>query len=635
MGVAVVAASAGALLAVAIASTPLLQTRMSQEEAKIFNGGKPIATGKNFNLPQLTRPVHILVLGVKVLTTDLDAPPPGSEQLGYEALVNSLEGLSDTMLMVRFDPKGHKLVVLSLPRDTRTYVEGVGATKLNEANYVGGPALAAQATSELLGHVSVDRYIRINVQGIEKLVDALGGVTLYVPQDMQYEDNSQHLYINLKKGEQHLNGAQALQFLRFRYDNFGDIGRVQRQQMLMRALMEQALNPATIARLPQILSVIQTNLDTNLSVEELMALVGFAGQSDRPTVQMLMVPGRFSSAEEYEASYWLPDHRKLNEMVARYFGGSPGLNASSRTSLDPTYSGSDLPSDWTDETPEGLGTEGLGTEGLAADPESDPLHPANISVALQDSTGQEGVVQHFQTTLNNAGYEQVFVDSPWSQPLQGTRIIAQQGDTDAAEAIRMALGFGEVRVESTGDLESNITVQLGKDALKGQEFAPGNEPPGPTSDSPRPVLNQFVIPDAPTPSKMLNPFVANPSAIHSGSTQILGDRPSLLSPLVPNLSPLSITGDTNSFSLPPLPTSLPAIRSDFASILETPLLSAQDSAFPFPVGRRLIPAIPQTDSVDSSPTPSDISETSGDSGTIDSTTDSPVNPSDETLGDEY
>jgi len=86
--------------------------------------------------------------------------------------------------------------------------------------------------------------------------DALGGVTVYVPKDMKYQD-SQHLYINLKAGKHHLNGNQALQLLRFRYDENGDIGRIQRQQILMRALMEQALNPATLSRLPKILSVIQ------------------------------------------------------------------------------------------------------------------------------------------------------------------------------------------------------------------------------------------------------------------------------------------------------------------------------------------------------------------------------------------
>jgi polyisoprenyl-teichoic acid--peptidoglycan teichoic acid transferase len=282
LGVAIVSASAGALLAVGVSSTPLMQRKLSWEEAKVFNHDKAVSSGKNLQLPTLTRPVNIMVLGIKVLNTDLVSPPLEANNLGYEALVNSLDGLSDTMLMVRFDPAQHKLVVLSVPRDTRTWVEGHGLTKLNEANYDGGPALAARATSELLGRTPIDRYIRINVQGVEKLVDALGGVKLFVPQDMQYQDESQHLYINLKKGEQHLNGAEALQFLRFRYDNFGDIGRVQRQQMLMRALLEQALKPETLTRVPQILSVIQANIDTNLSVEELVALVGFAGQSDRP-----------------------------------------------------------------------------------------------------------------------------------------------------------------------------------------------------------------------------------------------------------------------------------------------------------------------------------------------------------------
>jgi polyisoprenyl-teichoic acid--peptidoglycan teichoic acid transferase len=440
-GVAIVSASAGALLAVAIASQPLMQTKLSREEAKIFNhNSKPISTGKNLQLPQLTRPVNIMVLGIKVLTTDLQVPPPGSENLRYEALVNSLDGLSDTMLMVRFDPQQRKTIVLSIPRDTRTFVDGIGLTKLNEANYDGGPALAAKATSELLGNIGIDRYIRINVQGVEKLIDALGGVTLYVPLDMHYEDDSQHLYIHLKKGEQHLNGAEALQFLRFRYDSYGDIGRVQRQQMFMKALMQQALNPATLARVPQILSVIQANIDTNLTVEELVALVGFAAQDvpggslkeNRPTTQMLMVPGDFSKAEDFEASYWLPDQRKLDAMVAQYFGAAPDAATDTATDTVPYR-----------------------------DLEPSPM----FRIAVQDSTGKLDAAE-LLSRLGEAGYEGGFLDAPWSQPLAVTQIIAQQGDGETAQMIRDALGFGVVEVESTGNLESNITIRVGQDALK-------------------------------------------------------------------------------------------------------------------------------------------------------------------------
>ncbi len=483
IGVAVVSASAGALLAVSISSTPLMQTKLSREEAKAFNPDKAVSSDKNLPLPTLTRPVNIMVLGVKVLTTDLENPPANSENLGYQALVNSLDGLSDTMLMVRFDPEQRKLVVLSIPRDTRTWVQGIGLTKLNEANYEGGPALAAKATSELLANTTIDRYIRINVQGVEKLVDALGGVKLYVPQAMRYQDDSQHLYINLKQGEQQLNGAQALQFLRFRYDNLGDIGRVQRQQMLMRALMEQALNPATLARLPQILSVIQANIDTNLSVEELVALVGFAGQRDRPKAQMLMVPGEFSTPDQFEASYWLPNQGRLDAMVTQYFSSQP-LASSSNVPL-----------------PQSLKSE---VESLA-----------NIQVAIQDSTGKLDTAQLLKT-LSAAGYGGSFVDNPWNQPLELTRIIAQQGDGEAAEAIQRVLGFGEVQIESTGNLESNITIRIGKDALEHKAIAAPRSNPSP---SPTPAPSSTSIPGstltpnsspAPPPSPESEPATPTP-----------------------------------------------------------------------------------------------------------------------------
>jgi LCP family protein required for cell wall assembly len=419
-------ATAGALLAVSLSSTPLLQSSLSPDEEAVFGGNEKISRS-SLRLPELTRPVNILFLGVKVLTSDLNTSP--EENLGYHALVNSFEGLSDTMLLLRFDPEAKKLNLLSIPRDTRTYVEGYGVTKINAANANGGPALTAKATSELLEGVGIDRYIRVNVQGVEKLIDALGGVTVYVPKDMKYRDESQHLYINLKEGKQHLNGEQAMQFLRFRYDKFGDVGRVQRQQTLMRALMEQALNPTTLARMPKILSVIQSHIDTNLSVEELVALVGFAVQTERSNAQMLMVPGRFSDSGPKEISYWLPNRRRIREMMATHFdqGYGDALEA------DPTY----------------------------------------LNVAIQDSTGEPEAVEALITSLREAGYRNVYMYESWREPLRVTRIVAQQGDDGSAAALRATMGFGEVRVESTGNLNSDITIQLGRDWLQKSRSARG------------------------------------------------------------------------------------------------------------------------------------------------------------------
>lgn len=424
--VATISAGTGALLAVSMNSKPLLQSQLTAEEAAIFSDNEPILASNSLRLPRLTRPVNILVLGVKVLTSDLNTPLEDAEDLGYHALVNSFEGLSDTMLLLRFNPRTGQLVVMSVPRDTRALVNGV-LTKINEANLDGGPALTAEAISDLLGGVAIDRYVRINVQGVEKLIDALGGVTVNVPLDMKYQDDSQHLYINLKAGRQTLNGDQALQFLRFRYDENGDIGRVQRQQTMMRSVIEQTLNPATIGRLPKILSVIQSHVDTNLSVEELVALVGYGSQTSRSDVQMLMLPGDFSNPEEYNRSYWLPNYTAIDTMVEQYFG----------------------------------------LESLQYPP-IEATSPSYLRVVIQDSTGDDVAIQSLIDSLYDSGYRNVSIGQYLNEPLAETRIVAQQGDRASATALQQFLAVGEVRVESTGNLNSDITIQLGEDWLGAQ-----------------------------------------------------------------------------------------------------------------------------------------------------------------------
>ncbi|MEC4803210.1 MAG: LCP family protein [Jaaginema sp. PMC 1079.18] len=419
--VATLSASAGALLAFSLSSTPLRQANLSPEEAAIFEDDA-IAT-QNLKLPALTRPVHILVIGTKVTLSDLDEKPAYNP--GYDALVNSLDGLADTLLLLRFDPGTDRLTILSIPRDTRTLIENYGVNKINAANHYGGPALTAKTVSNLLEDVQIDRYVRVNVQAIEKLIDAIGGVEVYVPRDMKYTDHSQHLYIDLKQGQQTLNGDQALQFLRFRKDEYGDIGRVQRQQMLLRAMIEQALKPSIVVRTPKILKVIQENLDTNLSVEELAALAGFASQTERSQVEMMLLPGEFNGTGRQDISYWIPHPNAIETMMAQHF--------------DHGYSTVESKS------------------------------PAYTSIAIQDSTEDPGAAANLKEALREAGYPNVYIDQHWTEPLETTRIVAQQGDRATAENVKIALGFGEVRVESTGVLNSDITIKLGQDWLDRQD----------------------------------------------------------------------------------------------------------------------------------------------------------------------
>jgi polyisoprenyl-teichoic acid--peptidoglycan teichoic acid transferase len=420
--IALLSGSMGAALALWLASKPFQQTPISQG---VTNSNS--MTASTAGLPELTRPVNILVLGTIVLTSDL----PDAEQRPkdkYLAQVNSsLNGQSDAILLVRFDPSIKKITALSVPRDSRVHIEGIGEGKINSANYVGGASLSAQTVSQTLGNVEIDRYFRVNVDGFGKLIDALGGVDIYVPKRMKYQDDSQHLYINLKAGQQHLDGNKAVQYMRFRHDDLGDIGRVQRQQTLIRALIEQKLNLATVARLSDILAVLKENIDTNLSVEEMLALAAFATKTDRKDARMLMAPGRFSEPGEFPLSYWILDDRHLLRLMADHFQVTIPTEALDSVNHSPSY----------------------------------------IRVAIQDSISTPEGVNIASDVLSKAGYGQVFpADVPWAKPLTKTQIIAQKGDRASAEQVRDALGVGEVVLESTGSLESDVTVRLGSDWLK-------------------------------------------------------------------------------------------------------------------------------------------------------------------------
>ncbi|GAB4527144.1 MAG: LCP family protein [Pleurocapsa sp.] len=434
--VSLVSAAAGAILAITFSTaSPLQQAELTPEEKQVFSQEETV-TAKALNVPELSRPVNILILGIKVLTSDLknESLSTQIENAGYLELVNSFEGLSDTMLLVRFDPQKEQLSVLSIPRDTRIYLDGYGIGKINRANEYGGPALAAAATSELLGGVNVDRYVRVNVQGIEKLIDALGGVTVDVPKDMKYNDFSQHLYINLKKGRQHLDGDKALQFLRYRYDGLGDISRIQRQQMLMRSTVEQTLQPNTILKIPKILDVIQSHIDTNLTVKELMALAAFASQTERSEVKMMMLPGDFNDPSE-KVSYWLPDGDRIETLMAQHFD-LPRIEENYEIASNSSY--------------------------ISLEEEADN-RTAKLRISLQDSTEDPQALQAALDLLRQAGYQRISVVENSQDPLPETKIIAQSGDEKAAKELRGVLGVGEVLVESTGAIYSDVTIQIGSD----------------------------------------------------------------------------------------------------------------------------------------------------------------------------
>ena len=136
---------------------------------------------------------------------------------------------SDAILVVHLDRQSDRVGLLSIPRDTRVKLKGHGRTRINHAFSYGGVSLLKDTVSNFLD-IPIDHYIQINLKGVEKFIDALGGVEINVKKELIYVDYAGDLYINVKPGKQKMMGKKAIEYLRFRQDNEGDIGRIKRDR---------------------------------------------------------------------------------------------------------------------------------------------------------------------------------------------------------------------------------------------------------------------------------------------------------------------------------------------------------------------------------------------------------------------
>lgn len=233
-------------------------------------------------------------------------------------------GRSDTLFLVSIDPKTHKVFQLSIPRDTRVRIPGYGWDKINHAYAYGGKDLTVETVEDFLG-VKVHHAVEIDFQGFYRIVDAIGGVDIDVEKRMYYEDpwdEDGGLVIDLQPGMQHMDGKTAITYVRYR-DEEGDIGRIERQQKFMRAVIEKVSSPGIITRLPAIISEVSSAVETDLSTLELLNLGRFFKESKDQGLQtnMGMVPGGGYYIQG--VSYWIPNMDELLSSIDEFDGIEP------------------------------------------------------------------------------------------------------------------------------------------------------------------------------------------------------------------------------------------------------------------------------------------------------------------------
>ena len=226
---------------------------------------------------------------------------------------------SDVMMLAAVNFRENTVHLISIPRDTYAAIYNTrGRWKINAAFAKGGAAegegfLYAQKTVEMLMGVPVDYYAGVNMEGLKRLVDAMGGVDYDVDVRIRLDGRT------LEPGFQHLDGQQVLDYCRARKGISTDVGRNDRQQRMLLAIFDQLRREKRLTELPGIYAAVKDDIATNLSLSQIAALALFLTRLDLTSFKRTTLAGEYIS-NVYNASYYVLYNKKLVQLVQEEFG---------------------------------------------------------------------------------------------------------------------------------------------------------------------------------------------------------------------------------------------------------------------------------------------------------------------------
>lgn len=184
---------------------------------------------------------------------------------------------SDTIMLMRFNPKTHTINQLSIPRDTLVNVDGYGQSKVTQAMWYGGPSLALKTVKDFTG-IPINHVAVVGFQGFPRLVNSVGGIDVYVPQTVTTGAGpgvagSTQRVVTFNKGMHHFDGKNAMLYVRIRkaYAE-GDFTRAARQQAFLQALQKKLMRPSNLTSLPEIGKHFMSGVSTDLTTNQILEL---------------------------------------------------------------------------------------------------------------------------------------------------------------------------------------------------------------------------------------------------------------------------------------------------------------------------------------------------------------------------
>lgn len=356
---------------------------------------------------------------------------------------------SDTLMVWLFRPSESRLDILSIPRDTKIDLPGFRFRRINEvfAYHFGQTHESSVAAEKVCGAVGTlfaragvaltpTYYVQVDFDGFRRLLDRLGGVTVSVDEPMDYDDQAGNFHVHLSTGVHHLNGTDALGFVRFRGKS-GDRGRILRQMEFIQALFKQLASPEIVWRAPQAAAELFKAVHTNLSAWDILFLAMDVRRLTPQQVNTVLLPGHPKGAT------WEMDVDRTAFILNR-LGHGPSLP--SPLPAGALLSGS---SDAPDGGPADTVFEKKGTN----------VPP---TVKVWNASGRVGLAIQVVRRLRASGFDVVEWGN-YSGRQNKSRVIDRSGQFERARKVAESLGVQSLYSDVDPGLRTDVDVVLGED----------------------------------------------------------------------------------------------------------------------------------------------------------------------------
>lgn len=347
--------------------------------------------------------------------------------------------LTDFIMLAKYNPKTGRVNALSIPRDTKVVgtidgkINSAYATKKRDIKFL------AEKVKDLTG-ISVDNYVLLDTGAVRKMVDAIGGIPMDVPIDMDYDDEEQNLHIKLKKGQQVLDGSKAEQFIRFRKNNdgtgypLGDVQRIETQQKFIKAAVAEVLKPSTLLKIGDLIKLGLETVKTDITFSDVLEYMDDVKKFDTSKLRIETLPGEGKYIDA--VSYFVHDSEKTKKLV------------------DELFINDDIVEDdeTGDDTAITASTSNVTTE----------KKKSEIKVEVLNGTTRNGLANSVATKLKDEGYNVTKIGNNGNKDSIKTTII-NRTNNDYAKEIKKFLGKGTLKEEYESNSKIDVTVILGSD----------------------------------------------------------------------------------------------------------------------------------------------------------------------------